>query len=76
MADDRVWLVCTTCEDKILLAKHWTGFPLDTLWYPNAGKLNPWLVKHLGHHPVTESGASTLGGNPGLKVVTDYCGKD
>lgn len=72
MADDRVWLVCTTCGDKILLAKHWTGFHL-TVWPGAVDGLLPWLEEHLGHHPVVESGASTLGGNPGLKVVTDYC---
>ena len=70
MANDRIWIVCTTCGERTLLTKHLPSCDLGSggFWQPPE-KLYEWLTEHLDHHP--NQYCMDLGGNPGLVFVTD-----
>ena len=70
MANDRIWIKCTSCGEEILLTKYYPGLPLGELWHePNM--LCSWLEKHLEHHPELPLHSLYLKGNPGLVFHTE-----
>lgn len=43
MSNDRLWIQCTACGEKILLAKYWGD--RAEVFHPQE-KLNEWLTDH------------------------------
>ena len=66
MANDRIWIVCTSCGEKKLITKYYPHYDLGELWEP--GTLEPWVIEHLRHHPHQKH---HLNNNPGLVIMTD-----
>ena len=68
MSNDRIWIECSTCGEKILLSKHTPGCDLGCL-YHDQSKVIEFITEHLNHHP--ELFSMDLNGNPGLIFKTD-----
>jgi len=68
MANDRVFIRCTTCNERVVLTKYYPSMSLGELALsPEA--LSAWLSKHLEHHP--NLGGMNLGGVSGLVFETE-----
>ena len=68
MANDRIWIRCTTCDERILVTKHYPGFDLEILWYEDTD-YSSFMKKHLVHHPNKDE--MHLDGVTGLVFETD-----
>ena len=70
MANDRIWIRCTTCDERLLLTKHYPGCDLEELWSvgPEYIYIN-FIKRHLAHHPHRKE--MHLDGVTGLVFETD-----
>ena len=68
MANDRIWIRCTTCDERVLLTKHYPPCDLGELWC-NAGGYEKFMTEHLNHHP--RRNHMHLDGVTGLVFETD-----
>jgi len=66
MANDRVWLRCTTCGDQLLVAKY---YPQSWIIWTRGVALERFVAEHLEHHP--RDGRWCLAGDPGLAFETE-----
>lgn len=71
MANDRIYIRCTTCQQQIMLTKYFPGSLSERLDDDRAEKVVAFMREHLNpeHHPNGYS--ETLKGNPGLVFVTE-----
>ena len=68
MANDRIWIRCTTCDKRTLLTKHYPACGLEELWC-TFGHYEYFMMEHLAHHP--NQGKMHLDGVTGLVFETD-----
>jgi hypothetical protein len=68
MANDRIFIRCTSCGKRVVLTKHYPSMELGELAL-SPEKLSVWLSEHLHHHP--KQGAMFLDGIPGLFFETE-----
>lgn len=48
MSNNRLWITCKRCGDKILLSKYWDGVtPFDSIWTPES-EMVAFLNTHVG----------------------------
>ena len=67
MANDRIWMRCTTCDERVLVTKHYPMCDLGELWV--FSDFREFMSNHLEHHPNGKK--MHLDGNPGLVFETD-----
>jgi len=68
MANDRIWIRCTSCGERTLLTKHYPSCELGELFYSD-WHYGDWMRTHLGHHP--RGNDMHLGGYVGLAFEMD-----
>ena len=68
MANDRIFIRCTSCNNRLLLTKHYPSMDLGELDKPSQN-ITDWISLHLQHHPKRFS--MSLGGEPGLMFETE-----